>query len=95
MEHIAKAIEIVKAGYPDFTAWDPTSNHFDPKSLPAKPRWFMVNVRFVKKFKRFISLHEIKSHPLLQKMPIVQKGSRLSITPVTPAEWKVLLMLSQ
>ena len=92
---IAGIIEIVKAGYPDFTAWDPTSNHFDPKSLPAKPRWFMVNVRFVKKFKRFISLHEIKSHPLLQKMPIVQKGSRLSITPVTPAEWKVLLMLSQ
>lgn len=91
---IAGIIEIVKKGYPDFTAWDPQSNHFDPKSTPQNPRWFMVDVRFVKKFKRIISLDELKKQPDLENMVVVRKGSRLSITPVTLAEWETILKMA-
>ena len=92
---IVGTMEIVKSGYPDFTAWDPTSDHFDPASSAAKPRWFMVDVRFIKKFDRIISLEEIKHHPLLENMLVARRGNRLSITPVAQAEWEVILQLAQ
>jgi predicted RNA-binding protein with PUA-like domain len=92
---IVGIIEIVKAGYPDHTAWDPKSNYFDPASLPAKPRWFMVDIRFIKKFNRPVLLNEIKQHPILKKMVVAQKGNRLSITPVADEEWKIILQLGQ
>ena len=87
---VAGIISVVKAGYPDDTAWDIHSDHFDPKSTPENPRWFMVDVKLVKKFPRFIPLDEIKQHPKLKKMLILRKGNRLSITPVTPEEWAVI-----
>jgi predicted RNA-binding protein with PUA-like domain len=87
---IVGVANVVKAGYPDFTAWDPDSNYFDPKSTKDKPRWFMVDVKFVKKFKRIIALDELKKHPLLENMLVTRKGSRLSITPVTKEEWDVI-----
>jgi predicted RNA-binding protein with PUA-like domain len=90
---IAGVMKIVKKGYPDFKAWDPRSQYFDPKSTPQNPRWFMVDVCLVKKFSRFIPLNEIKSHPELEEMVVVRKGSRLSITPVTAKEWDIILDL--
>lgn len=87
---IAGIVEVVKEGYPDFTAWDPRSDHFDPKSTPENPRWYMVDVKLVKKFPRLISLDEIKTHPKLKNMLINRKGNRLSITPITSDEWKVI-----
>jgi predicted RNA-binding protein with PUA-like domain len=87
---IVGMMEIVKAGYPDSTALDPESKYYDSKSSRAKPRWFMVDVRFVKKFPRMITLEELKQHPLLENMAVAKRGSRLSITPVTPEEWKVI-----
>jgi predicted RNA-binding protein with PUA-like domain len=92
---IAGMAEVVKEGYPDFTAWDLNSDHYDPKSTPEAPRWFMVDVKFLKKFPRLISLTEIKKHPQLKTMQVTQKGSRLSITPVTSAEWKAVLAVSK
>jgi predicted RNA-binding protein with PUA-like domain len=90
---IVGIMEVVTAGYPDFTALDKKSDYFDPKSSAQKPIWYMVDVRFVKKFKKIISLDEIKNHPGLQDMLIVRKGNRLSITPVTADEWKILVGL--
>lgn len=91
---IVGIIEIVKKGYPDFSAWDPKSKYFDSKSLPQKPLWYMVDVKFVKKFKKIIALNELKSHPDLQKMLINRKGNRLSITPMTEKEWDIILDLA-
>lgn len=90
---IAGIIKVVKAGYPDFTAWDIDSDHFDSRSTPEHPRWFMVDVKFVKKFKRVITLEEIKKHSKLKNMAVTRRGNRLSITPVTEQEWKIILEL--
>jgi predicted RNA-binding protein with PUA-like domain len=87
---IVGTIEVVKAGYPDPSALNPDSKYYDPKSTVDNPRWFMVNVHFVKKFDRIISLDELKQHPLLENMVVTRRGSRLSITPVTREEWKII-----
>jgi len=87
---IAGIAEVVKEGYPDFTAWDLNSDHFDPKSTPENPRWYMVDVKLVEKFPQIVTLEEIKRHPRLKNMLINRKGNRLSITPVTAEEWKVI-----
>lgn len=90
---VAGIMKITKAGYPDFTALDPFSNYYDPKSTKENPRWYMVDVTFVKKFPRLITLEEIKSEPALKNMPLVRKGNRLSITPVTEKEWDKIISL--
>jgi predicted RNA-binding protein with PUA-like domain len=90
---IVGIIEIVKEGYPDFNAWNLESEYFDSKSTPENPRWYMVDVRFVKKFKRMITLTELKQNKSLHNMQVVKTGSRLSITPVTAKEWNVILTL--
>ncbi len=92
---ITGTIEIIKAGYPDPTAFNPEDNHYDPKSNPEHPRWYCVDVRLIQKFKRVIPLSKLKQHPALQKMMLLQKGSRLSITPVTIKEWETILTLEQ
>lgn len=90
---IAGIVEIVREGYPDFTAFDPASAHFDPKSDPDKPRWYMVDVRFVCKIDPLIALSELKQHRKLQHMRLLQRGNRLSVMPVTAAEWRYILDL--
>ncbi|MDT8420209.1 MAG: EVE domain-containing protein [Desulfuromonadales bacterium] len=88
---IVGIMQVVREGYPDFTAFDPQSKYFDPKSDPAKPRWFMVDIRFVRTLKRLISLGELKQYDELQGMQLLRKGNRLSITPVTEAQWEFIL----
>lgn len=88
---IAGIMEIVRNGYPDHTAWDGNEEHFDPGSSPENPRWYMVDVKLIKKFSHFVTLEEIKKHPKLKKMLINRKGNRLSITPITPEEWNVIV----
>ncbi|MEY4718170.1 MAG: hypothetical protein RL563_788 [Pseudomonadota bacterium] len=85
--------EVVKEAYPDFTAFDPDDKHFDPKSQPDKPTWFMVDVRFVRKLKRTISLRELKSLPELAELALVRRGNRLSIMPVTAEQWQRIIAL--
>ena len=84
--------EVVREGYPDFTALDPTAEHFDPKASPANPIWFMVDVRYVRPLKKTVTLESIKGNPLLAEMPLV-KRSRLSIQPVTREEWEIILAM--
>ncbi|NIR59380.1 MAG: EVE domain-containing protein [Gammaproteobacteria bacterium] len=90
---IAGIMEIVRAGYPDPTAFDPDSEHYDPKSDPDRPRWYMVDVRYRRKLERLIPLAELKAHRALAGLPLVQRGNRLSIMPVTAAQWKLILSL--
>ena len=84
---------IVRAGYPDHTALDPESKYHDPKSSPENPRWYMVDVKFERKLKRTITLEELKTHAELEDMPLVRRGNRLSIMPVTEAQWEFILGL--
>ena len=79
--------------YPDPSQFDPKSNHFDPDSSRDKPRWVLVDVKFVKKLKRTISLDELKADAALAEMPLVRKGNRLSVMPVDAAHWKYILAL--
>jgi predicted RNA-binding protein with PUA-like domain len=83
--------EVASAAYPDFTAFDPKDKHFDPKSDPEDPRWFLVDVRFVRKTKRPITLAELKADPELAEFPLVRRGNRLSIMPVTAEQWKMIM----
>lgn len=79
----------------DTTAFDPKSQYFDPKSRPEKPVWFMVEVAFVEKFPRFVSLQELRNNPKLESLLILKKGSRLSITPVTKEEFTIIRSLGK
>jgi predicted RNA-binding protein with PUA-like domain len=92
---IAGIAVVSRDAHPDQTAFDRKNEYFDPKSDPQKPVWFAVDVRFVKKFRRLIPLAELKSTPGLEKMRVCQKGSRLSIQPVTSGEWKIVLELAK
>jgi predicted RNA-binding protein with PUA-like domain len=87
---IAGICEVVKEGYPDPTALDPAHEHFDEKSKSDAPTWMMVDVRAVQALPRVITLAELKSVKGLEKMVLLQKGSRLSVQPVTPREWAII-----
>lgn len=91
---IMGVVEICSASYPDFTQYDPDSKYFDPKSNPDKPRWFLVDVKFKEEFAEPISLACLRSHEFLQDMVLLQKGSRLSITPVAAEHWNYVLQLA-
>lgn len=88
---IAGVMTVSKEAFPDHTALDPESRYFDPKSSPDNPRWFMVEVKFQKKFKNLISLETLKQHEPLNDLPLVRKGNRLSIMPVSKACWDYIL----
>lgn len=87
---IAGIVEVSKLAYPDRTQFDPKHKYFDPKSTPENPRWMNVDVKLVRKT-RLVSLKELRSHPELANMRILQKGNRLSITPVDPREWEFIM----
>lgn len=87
---IAGICEVVKEGYPDHTAFDSKDDHFDPKSNADAPTWFMVDVRAVKPFPKVLTLAELRVIKGLEKMPLLQKGSRLSVQPVGAAEWSII-----
>ena len=89
---IVAIVEIVEEGYPDPTAFDRKHHHYDPKSDPANPRWFMVDVRLKRRLGRMIPLKELREYASkeLDGMMILQPGSRLSVTPVSAAHWKLI-----
>ncbi len=92
---IVATMKIVKEGYPDATAFDRKDHHYDPDSDPGEPRWFMVDVQLERRLARLITLDELRKHATkeLKNMVLLRKGNRLSITPVTPAEWQFILSL--
>ncbi len=91
---IVGTMRIVREAYPDHTAFDETEKYFDPKSDPDNPRWLMFDVRLDTIFPDIISLTELKQHEPLSNMRVVQKGNRLSITPVSEEQWNYILSLS-
>jgi len=86
---------VAREGYPDHTAFDSEDKHYDPKSDPDNPRWYMVDVKFVRKFKKTVSLQELKQHKALQSMQLLRKGNRLSVMPVAEKEWNYILKLAE
>jgi len=90
---IVGIMEVVKEGYPDFSAFDPDDKHFDPKSDPENPRWMMVDVKYVKTLSRTITLKELKAHTELADLALVRPGNRLSIMPVSKGQWEFILSL--
>jgi predicted RNA-binding protein with PUA-like domain len=92
---IVATMTIVKAGYPDPTAFDRKDDHYDPDSDPKNPRWYMVDVQLKKALARPISLEELRAraHKELKGMVLLRPGNRLSITPVEAAHWKFILAL--
>jgi len=87
---IVGTAEVVKGGYPDHTAFDSKDPHYDPKSKADAPTWYMVDVKAAKRFPEIITLDMLRSVKGLEKMVLLQKGSRLSVQPVTPAEWAII-----
>ncbi|HRO87005.1 MAG TPA: EVE domain-containing protein [Chiayiivirga sp.] len=86
---------VASAAYPDPTQFDPQSDYFDPKSTPAAPRWQMVDVAFERKLPRTISLDELRRHAdALGDFPLLARGNRLSVLPVSDAQWKTILALA-
>ena len=91
---IVGIMEIVKEGYPDFSAFDPDDKHFDPKSDPENPRWIMVDVKYIRTLSRAITLKELKTHTELADLALVRPGNRLSIMPVSKGQWEFILSLA-
>ena len=87
--------EVVRAGYPDATAWTPGHDYFDAGSTPDAPTWFMVDIGFVARFPTTVSLETLKQTPGLEEMMVTRKGSRLSVQPVTRAEYGIVARLGR
>lgn len=90
---VAGIAKVASPAYADPTQFDPESPYFDPKSSADDPRWMLVDLAFVRKLKRVITLTEIKDLPGLEDMILTRRGNRLSIMPVEPAHWKRVLSL--
>jgi predicted RNA-binding protein with PUA-like domain len=86
--------EVVRTAYPDQTQFDKASHHYDPASVPSAPRWDMVDIRYRQTFTTALPLDRLRQEPKLKGMVLLQKGSRLSVQPVTEAEWAVVLRLA-
>jgi predicted RNA-binding protein with PUA-like domain len=87
--------EVAREGYPDSYAFKKGHKYFDPKSDPDNPTWYMVDIRFVEKFPAIVPLAELKAAKGLAKMVVTQKGSRLSVQPVTQKEHEIVLKLGR
>lgn len=91
---VAGLARVARTGYPDPSARDPASDYFDPKAGDDDPRWFMVDVEFAERFPRVVSLDELRAAPGLEKMLVINK-SRLSVQPVTQAEYDIVVKLGR
>ena len=92
---IAGIVSIARSGYPDLTAFDPKDHHYDADSKPEAPRWYVVDVKLVRKLKRVITLDELRAHAdkRLKDFVLLRRGNRLSVMPVTNKDWDFILML--
>ncbi|GAB2641176.1 EVE domain-containing protein [Vibrio panuliri] len=88
---VAGIAKVVKAAYPDHFAFDIESDYYDAKSSVENPRWFMVDIEFVRKTERVIPLSVLKAMPELENFALVKRGNRLSVMPVSEEEWQAIL----
>ena len=91
---VAGVARVAREAYPDHFSWDPANRYFDPKSTPDQPTWFMVDVEFVERFPRLVSLRTLKETEGLEEM-MVTKPTRFSVQPVTPDEFRVVVSLGR
>lgn len=91
---IAGILRVVRAAYPDPTQFVPESPGYDPASSREAPRWQAVDLRLVRKLPRLIPLNELKALPGLEALPLVRRGNRLSVMPVSEDEWQLILQLA-
>lgn len=92
---IVGVAEIIKEAFPDPAQFNPESKYYDPKATQENPRWFCPQVKFQSKFKDTVSLEQLKQTPALADMALVRKGNRLSIMPVSAAQWKFILGMTK
>lgn len=92
---VAGIAEVVRAAYPDATALDPASEYHDPKSTSEAPIWVAVDVRAAERFARVVTLDELRAEPALAEMLVLRRGNRLSVTPVSPAEFAAVRRLGR
>lgn len=85
--------EVIKEAYPDPSQFDPNSKYYDPKATPQKPIWISVDIKFIKKFEKILTISQIKSHPILSTMLVAKKGNRLSVTPINEEHYQCILDL--
>ena len=85
---------VISEGYPDYTAWDPKSEHYDPKSSVENPIWFMVDIQYAADLDPPVTREDLKAHPLLEKMGVMKRGNRLSVMPVAENEWQAILKIN-
>lgn len=90
---IVGVMKVTREGYPDHTAFDPQEHYYDAKSDPDNPRWYMVDVKYMRDFKRPVTLNELKLQPELDGMTLLRRGNRLSVMPVTKEQWDYILQL--
>lgn len=92
---VAGVATIVRESYPDHTSWDPKDKHYDEKSTPQNPRWFMVDIKLEQIFNEPIPLDELREIAALKDMELLRKGSRLSVQPVRKKEFDAILKLAK
>jgi predicted RNA-binding protein with PUA-like domain len=92
---IAGIVEVIRAAYPDFTQFDPDHEYADPTSRPERPKWWMVDVGFVRRLPALITLETLRATPELAGMPLLRRGQRLSVQPVSADEWTTILGLAE
>ena len=92
---VVGSAEVVRTAYPDDTQFDKGSDHYDPSSTTDRPRWDMIDLKYREKFPQALPLEQLRREPRLKGMALLRKGSRLSVQPVTEAEWKVITTLAR
>ncbi|APG26695.1 EVE domain-containing protein [Syntrophotalea acetylenivorans] len=85
---------VVREGYPDYTALDPESDHFDPRASATNPLWYMVDVQYLASLEVPITRQDLARHPVLAGMGVLKKGNRLSVQPVTQEQWQAVLQVA-
>lgn len=92
--HVIALVEVAREAYPDFTAQDPASSHYDPRATPEDPIWQMVDVRLIRRFAGPVFLKDLRGDPALEGMELLRRGSRLSVQPVEKAHFGHILALA-
>jgi len=92
---IAGIVKIVAEAYPDPTAFDPGNHHYDPKSDPSRPVWYMVDVKLERRLRRLVLLAELKARRELADMILLKPGNRLSVMPVAEKHWRAILQMER
>lgn len=91
---IAGLAEVVKTGHPDPTAFDPAAAHYDPRSDPSNPTWYQVVIQATRAVDPPLTLPRLRTIPELATLDLLRKGNRLSVQPVRPSEWRIILKLA-